>query len=416
MYRNASLLAVDGDERYEMLRSLLMDSQDLEKLTTTVSDFNIFEAIGMVRQEIRHSCFLATLLNPRENHGLGVLFFEKLMSSLLVGLDKDSVEIDFFDIDLNDYSDLVVIREQDRIDILMVSERNKQLFVIENKIDAKEHGNQLERYQDAIRRRYPNYEALFIFLTLDGSESSEGNWLRLSYTQVIACLKMLLETYGENMLLATRIGIEHYIVIFERHFFMDIDSDSKIAELCYKIYTKHKKAIDLIIEHCAESMDGRGQRMNIIEAAIGLREGSNDWVIDSKSNRYLRYAYRPWDKHKYMHTSQWTKSKRVILFEIDSSNQFLDFRLIIGPSENQSFRDEIFNCIIKDQSGVFRRNLKQSPQYTRIYTSRWLSNKKIQELDDYEIEKVINRELDKFFDNDWPAIGNALDSFFDSSY
>ena len=47
----------------------LRDSEDLARLNAYVNEFNVFEAVGMVRQEIRHSHFLATLLNRQVNHG-----------------------------------------------------------------------------------------------------------------------------------------------------------------------------------------------------------------------------------------------------------------------------------------------------------------------------------------------------------
>ncbi|WP_223930773.1 PD-(D/E)XK nuclease family protein [Aeromonas caviae] len=55
--------------------------------------------------------------------------------------DRRSGEVSLLDIDLCDYDDLQVFRELDRIDLLLVSEQNRQVFVIENKIDAAEHGN-----------------------------------------------------------------------------------------------------------------------------------------------------------------------------------------------------------------------------------------------------------------------------------
>ncbi|MEX0268749.1 PD-(D/E)XK nuclease family protein [Leptolyngbyaceae cyanobacterium UHCC 1019] len=53
------------------LERFIVDNDDLEKLESLVNQFNIFEAIGVTRQELRHSDFLAFLLNPTQSHQLG---------------------------------------------------------------------------------------------------------------------------------------------------------------------------------------------------------------------------------------------------------------------------------------------------------------------------------------------------------
>ena len=61
------------------LEALVVDNPDLERLEALLDQFNIFEAIGAVRQEVRHSDFLAFLLNPQQNHGLGDTFLKRLL-------------------------------------------------------------------------------------------------------------------------------------------------------------------------------------------------------------------------------------------------------------------------------------------------------------------------------------------------
>jgi len=44
-------------EKKALLENFVVDNGQLEDLESLLSRFNIFEAIGMVRQEIRHSGF-----------------------------------------------------------------------------------------------------------------------------------------------------------------------------------------------------------------------------------------------------------------------------------------------------------------------------------------------------------------------
>jgi len=55
----------------QVLEALVVNNPDLERLEALLEQFNIFEALGMVRQELRHSDFLAFLCNPSAPHGVG---------------------------------------------------------------------------------------------------------------------------------------------------------------------------------------------------------------------------------------------------------------------------------------------------------------------------------------------------------
>jgi hypothetical protein len=56
---------------------------DLERLEALLKRFNIFEATGFIRQELRHSDFLAYLLDPKGTHGLGDAFAKRLLKRVL---------------------------------------------------------------------------------------------------------------------------------------------------------------------------------------------------------------------------------------------------------------------------------------------------------------------------------------------
>jgi len=56
------------------LERFLIGNLDLERLETLLGQFNLFEAVGVTRQELRHSDFLGFLLDPRAAHGLGDRF------------------------------------------------------------------------------------------------------------------------------------------------------------------------------------------------------------------------------------------------------------------------------------------------------------------------------------------------------
>src|SRR5215212_6607283 len=68
----------------QALDAFVVENADLEALEGLSEQFNIFEAIGVVRQELRHSDFLAFLLDPRQNHRLGDAFVRRLLQKILI--------------------------------------------------------------------------------------------------------------------------------------------------------------------------------------------------------------------------------------------------------------------------------------------------------------------------------------------
>ena len=103
----------------DVLGKLIIDNQDLDSLESKLSGFNIFEAIGVVRQEIRHSNFIAFLLDPFENHRLGDLFLKKLL--ICVFLKRENPPLSPIGIDIADFEDVEIRREWRNIDILIYS-------------------------------------------------------------------------------------------------------------------------------------------------------------------------------------------------------------------------------------------------------------------------------------------------------
>ena len=139
---------------------------DLERLETLLNQFNIFEAVGMVRQEIRHSHFLAFLLSPAASHQLGDVFLKTFLKQLLS--ESNNAAINLNEIDAASLSDTEVRHEWRNIDILLVSQGSRIVCALENKVDSGEHSNQLQRYRQIVQEEFPSYCQILVFLTPRG--------------------------------------------------------------------------------------------------------------------------------------------------------------------------------------------------------------------------------------------------------
>ena len=231
----------DEVDDYTAIKDFLLDIDCLEPLTKWTSQFNLFDVLKITRVEIRHSNMLSWLLNPNENHGLN--------DSVLRGFIQFAVtyfsdETEIFDTLLMDLHDFVIQREWHNIDILSVSADEKFVLCIENKIDSKEHSNQLNRYRKIIEETYPTYKVVYIYLSPDGTESSDPeNWYSMSYSDVLQIIEKACNS--TKLLPDTELLIKNYIDTIRR----DIVGDENLARVCAEIYAKHQKALDLIFEN-----------------------------------------------------------------------------------------------------------------------------------------------------------------------
>ena len=165
------------DKLKDKIRQLESDESFI-KLSKKYSALNLFEILGATKAEIRHSNFLAWLLDPKGTHGLQDGFLRAFAAKL--GQEYSVPQV---------VSDCVVRREWQHIDLLVICESGKYLLCIENKVFSREHGNQLQRYREILKKEYPGYSISFAFLTPDGispeKEVDQQDWQPISYTDVL---------------------------------------------------------------------------------------------------------------------------------------------------------------------------------------------------------------------------------------
>ena len=133
--------------------------------------FNIFNVLGLSRDEVRlHSAFLAELLNPDGNHGLGDKFLKAFIKDVI---NDDSFQFDSASAKPQVEFTIGNINEDytkgGRIDIL-IQDKEQRAIIIENKIDAVDQPKQLLRYYNYIKNN-PQYRILY--LTKEGTEPKE---------------------------------------------------------------------------------------------------------------------------------------------------------------------------------------------------------------------------------------------------
>jgi hypothetical protein len=123
-WRQASLTEM------EVLTEFVVHNSELEQLEERLRQFNIFEAVGMHWQEIRHSAFLAFLLDPRQPHGLGDDFLRKVLQRALLGKEAASLPVNVVKLHLMRLEETVVEREWSNIRVLAQLRSSHFLYTV----------------------------------------------------------------------------------------------------------------------------------------------------------------------------------------------------------------------------------------------------------------------------------------------
>lgn len=381
-------------ESHALLESFVVDNSELERLEQLLGQFNIFEALGAVRHELRHSDFLGFLLDPRQNHGLGDEFVRLLLQKALSSAGEIDLPISLIDLDVWNLTEIEVNREWQNIDILLIDNTHQLAVIIENKIGSSEHSNQLQRYRQAVNHHYPGWNTVCIFLTPDGDVPSDENYISLDYTTVCLIIERLTEKRASTLGVDVRTLMTHYTQMLRRH----IVSESEIAELCRRIYKKHKLALDLIFEHRPD------EQAAIIEFIRNLIEADLNLKLDTISKTLLRFAPAEWyESAELMQGQGWTQSGQILLFECYNRPDHLKVVLYIGPGPEET-RRKLFS-MAQENTPLFRtqsRNLNQ--KWNSIYSKKLLQRKDYEESQTEDLEIKIEKAWKEFVENDLPKI------------
>lgn len=392
--------AFEIEKEIVCLEELILDD-DLGRLEAFTSRFNIFESIGAIRRELRHSDFLSFLLTPGSNHGISESFLKAFLFDITkynVQTTNRTISVSPIDVDLYDLSDIDVKREWKNIDILLISKKNQFVCAIENKVDSDESKSQLTDYRKKVENEFPDYKKLYIYLTLEGQEAKSledrDYWLPYSYGNIHALLNTILKKSVGNIGEDIYILLKHYSEMINRH----LMADSDIAKLSKEIYKRHKQALDLIFEHKPD------MQSEIQEYLMGeIRDNRNGKIeLDQSTKNLIRFAVSKWDNFEGQKSGegQWTKNNRVLLFEFQNSQNELVLKLIIGPGQ-QEFRENIFNEINRDPTPVpFKINKSLGTKWTQIYRRQIVDKKQMMEEDFESLKKIINAKLEEFFKQD----------------
>lgn len=225
----------------------LLYSKEFEELNRMFKKFNPLKVLRMDSHEIRHSNVLAWLLDHEENHGLNSVFTEKLVSKVLMKPENNHLITDsnfFLQVLGLKYTDWKVEREKYTskkryIDLLLSSEDNKTVIIIENKFYSSQSENQLNDYLEFVKEEFPGYTIIPVFLTLLDEEPENKLYWTLNYADIASVLEFILRFYKESVSEEVFVFLKNYLAILHERF----APDPERLLLAEEIFENHGEAV-----------------------------------------------------------------------------------------------------------------------------------------------------------------------------
>lgn len=392
----------------EKLLNAIKEIVDREKTLqeakrTRGENFNIFNVLGVTTSEVRlHSAFIAELLNPYGNHGLGEKFlkiFIDEISNKIIGDDSNRG----FNFDTLSIKDVIVEKDigpikgehGGRIDIC-IEDNNGCCVIIENKIYAGDQENQMKRYWNYAQKICKGDTSRYrlIYLTLDGHEPSEeslcglksDDYICLSYkNDIISWLNRCVELSVRHPLI--RETILQYIETLKQLTYSDMDNSNDILKIMSK--NEYLDIIFVIANNLNRVI------CNIINKTlhpqlISLAKTKGLELNFAESNGWMTDSYAGWS---FCHP-EWKNFYIQMEFESRGLGG-----LIIGFHKKDNKRREDIKC----WDELWKRTTtkqKDNPNWIwrDFYPSNWNNPESLREIIDGKMKERISAEIDRLLD------------------
>lgn len=337
------------------MERFIVENDDLLLLESRIGRFNIFDALGIARAEIRHSNFLAFILDPAESHGQGQLFLKALLMDLLKHAPTELRPLSPIDLDGIDLRGVEVRREWKNIDVVIICKEPRFAVVIENKIDSREHSDQLARYQETVTDHYADLPTLYIYLTPDGDEPSEDSWVPYTYADIYRVFTRIRQTYQNAIGDEVRVFLDHYLNLLRARFM----NNEELDKLCRQIYKNHRQALQLIWERVGSPESGV-----IAEVAAAL-EHDHRWNVLWQIANQVNFMPKAWLGWSLPIGTEYEDERVWLILKYRLDNCELSTWLELQGIEDMPKRNQIVETLLSEAQ---RCGFKAQPARKRIGT------------------------------------------------
>ncbi len=419
----------------EDLENLFINNKDFDDIEHHINQFNPIKIMGMERMEIRHSAILAWLLTPNESHGFGDSFLKAFLADAFQGR-SDQNSLSSLSIIQENFTDAEVRREWKGIDLFILhqTENKKWAFVIENKFDSKQGENQLKIYREKASKIYDptntGVEVYCIFLTLRDEEPNDLRYNPINYNSIYEILTRLIDNQKNMMSPDVITFLGHYLETIGKATGMN-EQQNLMEILARDLYRKHKKSLDFIIKHGANT-DFAFAAHTIFgekpEYPNQVEIGENQFIFHNLYNQTVSFLPLKWfngfggNDTKWHGCDKWWAGFPLISWialypNTDNNEGQLKLYAEVGPLSDDDFRLNLINEIERiateqDCKKIeFSKNAKKKgTKYSRFFKGR-PAVLQINDINDSdEIVKGI-KELLSSYEKEFCAVSRILEQF-----
>ncbi|WP_223428980.1 PD-(D/E)XK nuclease family protein [Tateyamaria pelophila] len=422
-------IVLSNFEKSKAIEALLIGSgaHQFRDFENRFSNFCPFEAVGMVRQEIRHAHFLSFILDPNRPHPFQDHLLKGFIQEVIAQAQDGQVNIQPLTIHCSDFSSALIYRERSNIDFMIEippktfpGEAKGLVVTVELKVDAPESKHQLGKYYDHITADYPadDWERAFVFLTLDATAPTEANsksWIPVSIVDVINRLD--LEVQAHNLSGEAVNLFKNYSAMVRRH----LVDDENMAQIAKSIWAKHREALEALYEYWPDLQaevidwikDNPDELAKVVKEATGFT-----LVPDTSSTRLLRFGVSDWSAlHGFQDgDTNWVKSGSLMVLELaDWGNGRLRFSFVLGPGD-ADVREDIYQSVLKKvdageiKIGRRTRVLKDWKHFSAadVQTEKEYAKAEESEITAEELGRKVMKKMAAFLKVHLPTYDNVL--------
>ena len=168
--------------------------------------------------------------------------------------------------------------------------------------------------------------------------------------------------------------------------------DKELEKICVDIYSKHKRALDLIFEYKPDIYK------SIHDKLLEIIDGHPDLIADHSNKQYVRFTTKNLDEHIAKASEGWTESGRILLFEVANFKDKLFLKLVIGPGDSEH-RERLHKTALDHPSTFKRLSKRLSPQYCSMFLTDIYKHDEGRENDPVQMMQEIESKLKSFMDN-----------------
>lgn len=307
----------------------LEKEKGFQELVYLLKKPNIFNVLKLNRYEIRHSNFLAWLMNPKENHLMGSSFLDLFLSDLL------SSDI------IYNKGNFKSIKRETICDIDIFIEFDHLVIAIENKFYSNEHSNQLEKYKNYVEDNFSNKQRIFVYLTPKGKQTLKNNeYLIYSYEFIVDHLNTLLKS-NKDISPRTKIYLEDYIHSVQATI-MKTNPENLLAS---QLYNKYKDVFDFVMLNTNSDINFVTHQANLLLTDLikGYVKGSEDYMVSRFTTTNIYSILKPINGKRRI----W-KNNEPLLFELTNEKEDNKISFLISVSNFNNKLSEVIFQLFND--------------------------------------------------------------------